>query len=90
MAFKHKEVNPLELLNLRKLSYVPCHFETITITKNIDIKKLENWINFNLNNRYAIKYAFILDNNKKIINSIIIGFEERKELSIFSLSCPYL
>lgn len=90
MSLRTQKINALSVLNLRKLNFIPEHFETISTFKKIDIKFLEHWIEFNLNSRYAIKYAYLLDNEKKIIYSTIIGFEDPKELTMFSLSCPYL
>lgn len=90
MSLRTQEINALSVLNSRKLNFLPAHFNTILIHKNIDIKNLDRWINFNLNSRYAIKFAYLLNNEKKISYSIIIGFEDSKELTMFSLSCPYL
>lgn len=90
MALKNREINPLEVLNSRQLEFIPHHFEQVPLTKNIDIKILDHWILFNLNSRYAIKKAYVLDNDKKIVNSLIVGFEDPKEATIFILSCPYL
>lgn len=91
MSLKNKELNPLDVLNSRFLNFIPEHFEKIVISKKIDIKILEDWIGFNLNSRYGIKQGYILDReNRQIVSSITIGFEDPKELTIFSLSCPYL
>jgi len=90
MALRNKEVNPLSVLNARQLGFIPFHFEKISISKKIDIKLLEEWIEFNLNSRYAIKNIYMLDKDRKIVNSILIGFENPKETTIFSLTCPYL
>lgn len=90
MALKNKEINPLEVLDVRQLTFIPHHFKCVSIIKKIDIKMLEHWISFNLNSRYAIKQTYALDNDKKIVNSILVGFEDPKESTVFILSCPYL
>lgn len=90
MSLKRNEVNPLSVLGLRKLNFIPEHFEKIAINnKSLDTKFLENWINYNLNGRYAIIKNLILDNNK-MIEVIEIGLEDHKEMSMLTLGCPYL
>jgi hypothetical protein len=90
MALKNKEINPLSVLNARRLGFIPFHFEKISLSKKLDIKLLEDWIEFNLNSRYAIKNIYMLDKDRKIVNGVLIGFENPKETTIFSLTCPYL
>lgn len=89
MSLKSKELNPLEVLNSRKLLFIPHHFQCISIFKKVDIKMLEQWILYNLNSRYAIKQTYLLDSTKKVVNSILLGLEDPKEATIFILSCPY-
>jgi len=90
MALKNKEINPLDVLDSRQLKFIPDHFETVSVSKKTDIKILNLWILFNLNSRYAITQTWTLDNERKIVNSLMIGFEDPKEATIFILSCPYL
>ena len=90
MSLKRGELNPLSVLKLRKLSFIPCHFSKISINTNIDINLLDHWINYNLNSRYAINKKFIVDQNKKLKEIYEIGLEDKKELSMLTLGCPYL
>lgn len=91
MSLKNKEINPLNVLSARQLDWIPNHFEKIYINQKLDIKLLEQWISFNLNSRYAIKHCYRLsDIDKKIDISTVIGLEDPKEITILSLSCPYL
>ena len=91
MALSRGEINPLSVLKLRKLSFIPNHFARITIkTPETDIKILDQWINYNLNSRYAIKKTFTLDNSNKMIEVLEIGMEDPKEITMFSLGCPYI
>lgn len=91
MSLSRGEVNPLSVLGVRQLSFIPEHFTVISI-KNpaLDTKKLDQWINYNLNSRYAIKKTFALDHNKKMIEAFEIGLEDPKEISMLTLGCPIL
>lgn len=89
MSLNRNEVNPLSVLQLRKLTYIPKHFSKILIEVNSDIIKIDKWISFNLNSRYAIKKNYILAHNK--MTSILeVGIEDPKELTMLTLGCPYL
>ena len=89
MSLSRGEVNPLGILKLRKLSFIPEHFSKINIEKT-DIKLLDHWIIYNLNSRYAIKKHFALDANKKMVEVIEIGMENPKEILMLTLGCPYI
>jgi hypothetical protein len=90
MALNRGEVNPLSVLKLRKLSFLPEHFTKIQTSVTTDINLVDHWINFNLNSRYAIKKTFTLDHDNKMIEIIEIGIEDPREISMLSLGCPYL
>lgn len=90
MALNRGEVNALSVLGFRKLSFIPEHFSKISIDHKFDTKLVEQWIEFNLNSRYAIQVKQKLDSNRKIISTIEIGIEDPKEISILSLGCHYL
>jgi hypothetical protein len=88
MALVRGEINPLGVLGMRKLSFIPEHFARITIKiHKSDIKILDRWINYNLNSRYAIKETIVLDESNKMVESIIIGMEDPKEITMFTLGC---
>ncbi len=90
MSLNKKESNALNVLGMRKLNFVPNHFEKIYLNYKIDIKSVEHWIEFNLNSRYSIKTSMMLDENKKIIYGTKIGLEDPKELSLLTLGCQFL
>jgi hypothetical protein len=90
MSLSRGEVNPLGVLGLRKLSFIPEHFSRITVNKTTDIKLLEHWINYNLNSRYSLKTSLSLNQNRKMIEMIEIGVEDPKEILMLTLGCPYL
>jgi hypothetical protein len=90
MSLNRGEVNPLSVLGLRKLNFIPDHFSKVTVNKTIDTRLIDNWINYNLNSRYAISKNLSLDQNKKMIEVLEIGLEDPKEITMLTLGCPYL
>lgn len=90
MSLNRGEVNPLSVLGLRKLNFIPDHFAKVTVNKTIDTKLIDNWINYNLNSRYAISKNLSIDQNKKMIEVLEIGLEDPKEITMLTLGCPYL
>jgi hypothetical protein len=83
-------VNPLNVLGVRKLSYVPLHFAKMYSSNLKQIYNIEDWIYNNLNSRYCIKKNHILDSSNKITEVCEISMEDPKELTMLSLGCPYL
>lgn len=90
MSLNRGEVNALNVLGLRKLSFIPEHFSKIKIEQRIEIKLLERWIEYNLNSRFAIIISNVLDSNRKIIQVTEIGLEDPKELTLLTLGCTIL
>ena len=90
MSLSRGEINPLGILNLRKLSFIPEHFQKIIIATYVDFKLLDQWIDYNLNSRYAIRRQYTVNSNNKIVEVVEIGIEDPKEVTILSLGCPYL
>lgn len=90
MALNRGEVNALNVLGFRKLSFIPEHFSKISIDHKFDTKLIEQWIEFNLNSRYAIRTKQGLDANRKLISITEIGLEDPKEITMFSLGCHHL
>jgi hypothetical protein len=83
-------VNPLNVLGVRKLQYMPSHFAR-TYTENLkEIHNIDDWMYINLNSRYCVKKSHMLDKKNKITEMCEIGVEDPKELTMLSLGCPYL
>ena len=90
MALIRDTVNPLNVLGVRKLLYIPFHFAR-TYTENVkELSNIDDWIYNNLNSRYCVKKTHKLDSNNKITEMCEIGVEDPKELSMLSLGCPHL
>ena len=90
MALNRGIVNALNVLGFRKLSFIPEHISKIAIDQKLDSKAIEQWIEFNLNSRYAIQNVYKLDNNRKMISIVEVGLEDPKELTMLSLGCQHL
>lgn len=99
MSLKFEQVNPLNALGARRLKYAPKHFSCMVIshpdirTKSIDhtkVNKIDAWIYQNLNGRYAIVSGLRLDAENKLISVQELWVEDAAELSILSLTCPYM
>ena len=83
-------VNPLNVLGVRKLLYIPSHFAK-TYTANVkELHLIDDWIYKNLNSRYCVRKTHMLDSTNKIAEMCEVGIEDHKELTMMSLGCPYL
>lgn len=91
MSLNRGEVNPLGILKLRKLKFLPKHFVKIKVEPfAVDMKMLEQWIVYNLNGRYALKRGHDVNETNKLVDVLEIGLEDPKELLLLSLGCPYI
>ena len=83
-------LNPLDILGKRKLSFMPLHFAKVKIS---DLEffhdDLIDWIETKLEGRFSISHEPSVDDNGKLKLSTFIGFENQKELTYFLLACPY-
>lgn len=90
MSLSRNEVNPLSVLGVRKLSFIPNHFTKISVSNVSDSKNLDHWINYNLNSRYAIRKTLSLDQNNKMVELMEVGLEDPREITMLTLGCPYV
>ena len=89
MSLNRNEVNPLSVLGVRRLSFIPNHFTKI-FAGPCDIKNLDHWINYHLNSRYAIRKTLSLDSTNKLVEMVEVGIEDPKEVTMLTLGCPYI
>jgi hypothetical protein len=89
MSLSRNEVVPLSVLNLRRLTFIPEHFTKISLPI-CDVRKLDHWINYYLNSRYAICRTLSLDSGNKMSEVLEVGLEDPREVSILTLGCPYV
>lgn len=79
-------LNNLDILNKRKVSFIPYHFKKISLTTTVFLNNddVEKWIKENLQGRY-----FFQSEDWKT-NKILVAFEDAKESTYFLLACPFL
>lgn len=90
MALAKGQINPLNVVGHRKLSYIPDHFGIMNISDIYNVEKIDQWIYYNLNSRYCVRKTQGLDAQRKIVDICEIGIEDHKELTMLGLACPYL
>ena len=92
MALTRNKVNALNVLGLRKLKHLPPNFARMTIPLEYihKMRDIDKWMYNNLDSRYCIRTVQGVDDNNKLVMMTEIGIEDPKELTYFSLSCPYL
>ena len=90
MSLNKGTLDPLGVLKLKKLNFIPEHFTKITVSTTVDDKLLSQWIEYNLNSRYAIRRTIVIDSQNRINEVIELGLENPKELLLLTLSCPHL
>jgi hypothetical protein len=92
MSLKNGKPNPLNYFELRRVEFACPHFKYSIIEKYNPtlIKNIDGWIRKTLNSRYYVGQGLTLDNTNTIVYTTMIGFESEKELSFFTIACPYL
>ena len=90
MSLARGKLNPLNLVNVRKLTFIPEHFGKITVVRKVHIKLVDQWINYHLNSRYVIKRTYTVDQNNKLVEVFEIALEDPKELTMLTLGCKYI
>jgi hypothetical protein len=84
------DINPLEVLNKRKLEHIPLHFKNVNLGSSFfEQDDLEHWVRSKLKGRYSIKSLPTIDDKGILKLSSFLGLEEEKELTYFLLACPY-
>jgi hypothetical protein len=92
MALVRGKVNALALLEMRKLKRMPPNFAKITLRDldRLDFRLIELWILQNLDSRFCIRKNTGLVDDNKMTTVYEVGFEDPKELTMFSLGCQIL
>lgn len=92
MAIKTGKPNPLEYFDLRRVGFACPHFKYLVLDfyNPSQVKLINSWIKKNLNSRYYIGQDISLDKNRSFIYTTKIGFESEKDISFFTIACPYL
>ena len=84
------DLNPLNIIKKRKLTSVPPSFLKVQIN-DFDLfdDDQENWIISRLRGRYSIVKLPFIDENGGLKLANFVGFEDHKEITYFTLACPY-
>jgi len=91
MLQKTGEPNPLNFFGIRKVQKPLPHFTYLQTKFDYGMEdKINNWIRINLKSRYFLEKTIKSSHEHKVEYVIKIGFEDAKELTIFTLSCPYV
>jgi hypothetical protein len=88
MSLANGTINPLNVLGIRKINFMPDTFHKIQMPENyITTEFLEHWIEYNLNSRYSITRITVLD-TYGLCEKVVVGFEDEKDLTVFCISYP--
>ncbi len=88
---KLKDPNPLNFFDVRILKVPPRHFEYISVPIRYNLQdSITKWIQDNLKGRFYVGKSIEVDDTNSVNNMLKIGFEDGKELSLFTLACPHL
>lgn len=85
------DLNPIDVLKKRKVSYLPVHFSKIKVSDgDLFGDSMQDWIQNKLIGRYAIVRAPSLDSDGNLKTATFVAFEDQKELTYFMLACPHI
>ena len=87
---KYGEPNPLNVHQLRQLSWCPPHFEQVMFEPYITEKQVSDWLYENLEGRFYVGSIDIArtPGGKPIDRNLLVAFELPAEASYFSLVLP--
>ena len=95
MSIKHRRLdnpNPFNFYEVRQVVVKPPHFESFSAS--IPLYNLEGtiikWITENLKGRFYVGTITALGSDNAFEKQLEVGFEDPKELSYFTLACPFL
>lgn len=84
-------INPLDVLGRRKLSFIPPHFVKAKVSEmSFYTDEIESWIQKNLKGRYVICSQPSINEKNSLLSATFVAFEDHKEITYFMLACPYL
>lgn len=86
------KINPLNVLEVRRVEFCPPYFETVVINPSYNLNvAIDDWIYNNLSGRYYIGPCIEdVGGTMGLKQKLKIGFETPSELSYFMLACPHL
>lgn len=88
MSLKNGTINPLNVHNLRRLTFCPPHFTCLKTTADYSNQKtIVDWIYENFEGRFFVGEENEL-NGKSMTAQMVIGFELPTESTYFGLMLP--
>ncbi len=85
------DLNPLDVLNKRTLSFVPPHFAKFKLSEDAwNHGQIESWIKSKLKGRYVVAKLPSIGKEGQLKAATFVAFEDQKELTYFMLACPHL
>lgn len=81
---KHGEINPLNVMGLRKLNHCPPHFERVEFDIKVQEKQIADWVWENLDGRFWIGDTYRKENSNTVMQKCV-AFEQPAEASYFAL-----
>ncbi len=84
------DLNPLDVLQQRKLKTIAPHFVSTSLTDAEVFDGVEDWITVKLKGRYFVCKKPVVDKEGNLKSTYLVGFEDQTELTYFMLACPYL
>ena len=92
MAINNGTPNPLNYFKVRRVEFAPPHFTFFTVNQFMprQVNVIADWIEDNLSGRFYIGQGIMLDKTNTIVYNTRIGFENEKELTFFTIACPYI
>jgi len=86
-----KKLNPLDVLEIRRVDFCSPKFATANIEKSYNIEQaIVDWIEEHMTGRFYFGPNVILDEDNSLKSVYTVGFEQKKEMSYFMLACPHL
>jgi len=87
------EYNNLDLLDERRLDYLPPQFPIFHLDDKIMITEKDNilnWIRIKLKGRFALLKFINIGADQRSKSRFTVGFEKTSELTYFIIACPFL
>jgi hypothetical protein len=84
MSLRHKEVNPLAVANMRRMDFLPPHFEPIYFDLVVGEKEISDWIHEHTQGRFFLGQWFN-PKGEKVVMCECAAFEIHSETSYFAM-----
>ena len=80
-----RDINPLNVHNLRRVEHCPPHFYRVIFDLSTDEKRITDWVYHNLTGRFYFGDYFSVSDTGHKTMSKLLGFENHSEATYFGL-----